>query len=71
MTRLNIREWVSEHWFMTGQANRGGRNEATGPHGKLLVGLFRILEISSLKKKSSMGLNRDDCKGCNLVLAKS
>lgn len=55
MMRLNIRERVSEHWSMTGQANRGARNEASGPHGKLLVGLFRILGISSPKKKSSMG----------------
>lgn len=55
MTRLSIREWVSEHWSTMGQANRGGRNEAAGPHGKLPVGLFRILGISSPKKKSSMG----------------
>lgn len=38
-----------------GQANWGGRNEAASSQGKLLVGLFWISGISSLKKKFSMG----------------
>lgn len=70
MTRLNIRKRYQNTDACDGTGKLRGRNEAassTETPGWLVLNFENILSEEEIQH----GLNRDDCKGCNLVLAES